>query len=336
MVKSEILNVSVIICAYTEDRWYDLVAAVESIQKQNIPPCEIIVVIDHNTQLLERTQAQLTNVISIENCEVQGLSGARNSGIARAKGKLIAFLDDDAIAEPDWLIRLSQCCEDPQVLGAGGRVEPLWSGTYPAWFPREFYWVIGCSYQGLPEKHSTVRNPYGGCTCYRREVFEVIGGFRNGIGRVNTRPMGGEETELCIRARQYWPEKVFLFEPQARIHHRIPAQRATLRYFRERCYAEGLSKAIIAKQVGTKDSLASERSYTFRTLPSGVVRGLIDSLFHFNIKGLIRAGVIIYGFIMTTMGYMAGTISQHQDPQKEVLSDLKQDLKQSSHTNNRL
>src|SRR6266851_802989 len=118
MVKSEILNVSVIICAYTEDRLYDLVAAVESIQKQNIPPREIIVVIDHNTQLLERTQAQLPNVISIENCEVQGLSGARNSGIARAKGKLIAFLDDDAIAEPDWLIRLSQCCEDPQVLGA--------------------------------------------------------------------------------------------------------------------------------------------------------------------------------------------------------------------------
>src|SRR5437763_462926 len=106
-------DVSVIICAYTEERWYDLVAAVESIQQQTTPPCEIIVVIDHNTPLLERVQMHLPGVCVIENGEVQGLSGARNSGIAVARGALIAFLDDDAVAEPDWLEWLSLCCASP-------------------------------------------------------------------------------------------------------------------------------------------------------------------------------------------------------------------------------
>ncbi len=331
MITSKILDVSVIVCAYTEERWHELVEAVESIQQQIVPPREIIVVIDHNTHLLERARAQMPDIILTEDSEVQGLSGARNSGVNVAQSGLIAFLDDDAVAEPDWLMRLSQCCEDAEVLGAGGSVDPLWSVKCPVWFPQEFYWVVGCSYLGLPEKFSEVRNPYGGCTCFRREVFEVVGGFRNGIGRVGTRPMGGEETELCIRARQQWPQKVFLYDPQARIHHHIPSHRATWRYFRSRCYAEGLSKALIARHVGTTDSLASERSYTLRTLPWGVVRGLRDSLFHLDMKGIMRAGAIAYGFVMTTTGYMVGMITQQVVRHKQLRSYANHNLQESLH-----
>src|SRR5438552_7608283 len=219
------LDVSVVICTYTEKRWDELVAAVESIRQQRTPPREIIVVIDHNTRLFERVLVEIPAIIALENSELQGLSGARNSGIAIAQGALIAFLDDDATAEPDWLQRLSRCCEDGQVLGAGGRVEPQWLSKRPAWFPKEFYWVVGCTYQTLPESPVEVRNPYGGCSCIRREVFEVVGRFRSEVGPVGTRPMGCEETELCIRAKQYWPQKVFLCEPQARIHHHISPSR---------------------------------------------------------------------------------------------------------------
>src|SRR5258708_37777636 len=108
-MREKSLDVSVVICAYTEERWDELVATVESLQQQTLPPREVILVIDNNTCLLERARASLPDVILIENSEPQGLSGARNSGIAGAKGSLIAFLDDDATAEREWLERLSRC-----------------------------------------------------------------------------------------------------------------------------------------------------------------------------------------------------------------------------------
>jgi glycosyltransferase involved in cell wall biosynthesis len=304
------LDFSVVICAYTEERWNDLVAAVESIQQQSTSPREIIVVIDNNTDLLEKVRVHLSNVIAIENSEPRGLSGARNSGIAIAQGKFIAFLDDDAIAEPDWLTKLGYCLADSRVLGVGGTVKPIWLSKRPTWFPEEFFWIVGCSYRGLPAVQTIVRNPYGGCTCIRREVFEIVGGFRNGIGRAGAYPMGGEETELCIRAKHQWPEKIFLYEPRAKIHHRIPSYRTGWSYFRSRCYAEGLSKVIIAQYVGARDSLASERSYALCTLPSGVLHGVMDALFRFDLTGSLRAGAIVTGLMITTAGYIVGAISQ--------------------------
>lgn len=328
-------DISVVICAYTEERWHELVAAVESIRRQSLPPRETILVIDHNRRLFERARTHISGVTVIENSEPRGLSGARNSGIAIALGSFIAFLDDDAAAEPDWLERLSCCCKDPIVLGVGGIVEPVWSVGRPAWFPEEFYWVVGCTYENLPDTPVVVRNPYGGCVCIRREVFEVVGGFRDGIGRIGTHPMGGEETELCIRARQHWPHKVFLYDPQARIHHRIPPHRASWRYFHLRCYSEGLSKALIAKYVGARDSLASERSYTLRVLPRGVARSLMNGFLHFDVSELMRAGVIICGFVMTAVGYMVGTIIERGGvSHKELKSNPNHNFKQSLHPNN--
>jgi GT2 family glycosyltransferase len=94
--------------------------AVDSVQRQSAPPREIVVVIDHNPALLERTKTHLSDVVVVENREQRGLSGARNSGIAAASGEVIAFIDEDAVAERDWLARLGVSYENPQVLGVGG------------------------------------------------------------------------------------------------------------------------------------------------------------------------------------------------------------------------
>ncbi|PWT75850.1 MAG: family 2 glycosyl transferase, partial [Chloroflexi bacterium] len=207
------VDASVIICSYTEARWDDLRAAVSSVARQNATPVEIIVVIDHNAVLLERAQADLDGVIVLENQEEQGLSGARNTGVKAAHGSLIGFLDDDAVADPDWLESLTRACSLPGALGSGGLVEPAWPTIKPSWLPEEFYWVVGCSYRGLPSTRSAVRNLMGSSMCIRREVFESIGYFRREVGRVDTHPVGCEETELCIRAGQRWPRRMFLYEP---------------------------------------------------------------------------------------------------------------------------
>ena len=314
-------DISVIICTYTEDRWDDLVAAVESVRQQKLPPAEIIIVIDHNSVLLEQVQEHLPGVVVVENTEARGLRGARNSGVAAAKSQIIAFLDDDAVAIPDWLIFLTKGYTDPNVLGTGGAVTPSWVDNKPTWLPEEFYWVVGCTYRGMPQTASTIRNPIGANMSLRREVFNTIGGFHSEIERVGPRHAGGcEETELCIRARQHWPQGVFLYQPQARVLHRVPSSRTCWRYFYSRCYVEGLAKAVVARHVGTKDSLASERTYTLRTLPQAVVHGLTDTLFHHDLTGLARAGAIMVGLAATTAGYLIGSAFLWEAKLKDIIA----------------
>lgn len=309
MAQPVVADISVVICAYTEARWQELIAAVDSMQQQTLPPREIVVVIDHNPVLLARSREQFGSdrVVVVENRQAQGLSGARNSGIAAARGEIIAFMDEDAVAAPDWLERLSAAYADPAVLGVGGLIEPLWLAGRPAWLPEEFQWVVGCSYRGLPETTAPVRNLIGCNMSFRREVFEAVGGFRDGIGRIGARPLGCEETELCIRVQQRWTEGLLLYEPGARVLHRVPASRGRVAYFTSRCYAEGLSKALVARFVGSRDGLASERSYTLRTLPRGVWRGVGDALRR-DRGGLARAAMIVAGLAWTTAGYVMGRV----------------------------
>ncbi len=302
-------NISIVICAYTEERWEELLAAVTSVRGQTVHPCEIILVIDHNPQLLARTRHELPDVMVIENRQAPGLSGARNSGIAVAQGEVIAFMDEDATAAPDWLAWLKQHYGDPHVWGVGGQITPSWSDGRPGWFPPEFDWVVGCTYRGLPDDTRQVRNLIGCNMSFRHEAFQKVGGFRSGVGRIGKRPIGCEETELCIRLQQQQPQAQLLYEPQSQVFHRIPKARAQWRYFVSRCYAEGLSKALIARYVGVEAGLATERAYAFHTLPRGVWRGLGDTFRRNDPRGLSRAFAIVIGLIVTTIGYVYGRLA---------------------------
>lgn len=309
--------VSVVVCAYTLDRWPDLVAAVTSLRRQHRLPDEIIVVSDHNRELFQRIRetwpvsqdSALPRLFALENEEAVGLSGARNTAVRHAAGDIIAFLDDDAVAEPEWLARLLAPYKDSSyVLGVGGAILPVWDDARPAWFPREFDWVVGCTYQGMPTRRSRRRNLIGANMSFRRELFDVAGHFQTDMGRIGTRPLGCEETELCIRGAQRLPGAYYLHEPSARAHHRVPAQRATWRYFVSRCYAEGLSKAQVSDRVGVGDGLSAERSYVTRTLPLGIFRGLMDAVTRRRPGGLGRAAAIVLGLGMTGAGYARGRL----------------------------
>lgn len=309
-IHAPVVSASVIICAYTEQRWNDLIEAVESMKRQSVLPLEIIVVIDHNPALFERVLSGIPDVTVLENCQERGLSGARNTGIAQARGDIVAFMDEDAVAEPDWLELLNKAYSSPQVLGVGGSIDPIWLTKKPGWFPAEFNWVVGCTYLGMPKQTAPVRNLIGANMSFRREIFDRSGGFIHGMGRIGTRPLGCEETEFCIRASNDTSSGYFLFEPRARVHHRVPAARSGWRYFLSRCYSEGLSKAQVSRFVGSRKGLANERTYTFKTLPRGVMVGLKDVFTKGDILGLGRAAAITIGLITTTIGYLSGKIAR--------------------------
>ena len=300
------LTVSVVICAYTEDRWDELVCALEGVRSQTVGVAEIILVIDHNEALLQRVAASFLDVLVMANGEQRGLSGARNTGIAAASGDIVVFMDEDAVPARDWLERLIVHFASEDVVGVGGAIRPYWLQTRPGWFPSEFDWVVGCTYTGMPLVPSEVRNLIGCNMAFRRWVFDSAGIFRDGIGRVGTLPVGCEETELCIRVRQRLPGARMLYDPNAVVDHRVPPTRARFSYFVNRCYSEGLSKALITRYIGRQDALASERTYTVRTLPLGVLGGLRDGLRR-DLYGIMRAGAIVIGFACTVAGYVVGT-----------------------------
>jgi hypothetical protein len=192
------IPMSVVICAFTERRWRELADALASVGRQTLAPHEVIVVIDHNDDLLRRVREAWPEVLVSR--EPPGLSGARNTGVAVASGAIVAFLDDDAVAEPRWLELLAAAYADPDVLAAGGTVEPAWPDRRPPWFPPEYDWVVGCTHCGMPRHAGPVRNLVGANMSLRRDVLLEVGGFRHGIGRVGSTPVDCEETEPCIRA----------------------------------------------------------------------------------------------------------------------------------------
>jgi glycosyltransferase involved in cell wall biosynthesis len=305
-------DVSVVICAYTEDRWEDILAAVSSVRAQSRPALETLLVVDHNQALLDRLgkeYKEADEVRVLANAGPRGLSAGRNTGIAAARGEIVAFLDDDAVAERDWLRYFAEAYEDPRVLAVGGRTVPVWaSGRRPGWFPEEFDWVVGCTYRGLPRGRVRVRNVLGGNASFRRGAFGTAGGFATGIGRDgDKRPLGCEETELCIRLSRARPDAVLLIDDRAVIHHRVPGVRERFRYFRTRTYAEGLSKALVARSVGADKGLESERRYATRVLPAGVARGLRDALLA-RPGGAGRAGAIVAGVLTAAGGYVVGSV----------------------------
>ncbi|MGH4030830.1 glycosyltransferase family 2 protein [Actinomycetota bacterium Odt1-20B] len=305
-------RISVIICVYTEERWEDILAAVSSVRAQSLAALETLLVVDHNASLLDRLTREYKETDGVRvlaNAGPRGLSSGRNTGITAAAGEILAFLDDDAVAERDWLRHFAAGYADPRVMAVGGRTMPVWeSRRRPDWFPEEFDWVVGCTYKGLPEGRVRVRNVLGGNASFRRTAFDAAGGFATGIGRDgDKRPLGCEETELCIRLTRARPDAILLIDDSAVIHHRVPAARERFRYFRTRAYAEGLSKALVARSVGTDKGLESERRYATRVLPAGVARGLRDALLGRR-GGAGRAGAIVTGVVTAAGGYVVGSV----------------------------
>lgn len=305
------LTAAVVVCAYTMNRFEDLEGTIRSIGLQVRSPEQVILVIDHDEVLLARARAAFPDVTVIENESGRGLSGARNAGVLAADADAVAFLDDDVIADPRWLMegmRPLEALENTDVVGVGCRIEPVWDEGRPAWFPSEFLWVVGCDYLGLPER-GDIRNPIGAAMIVRRDAIVAVGGFGIGVGRTAKTLDGCEETELAIRIRQSHPAARFVREPSAVVFHRVTPNRHSVRYFVRRCFSEGRSKRRLAGRVGADSALSAERGHAIRLLLGGVPREL-TGIVRGELSGPVRAGALIVGLGATTLGYVAASTAE--------------------------
>jgi GT2 family glycosyltransferase len=306
-------EVSVVVCAYTLDRWSDIVAGIEALADQTLPPLETLLVVDGNPELLARAQDAFPHVRAVPNVHAKGISGARNTGIVEAKGGVIAFLDDDARPEADWVELLVAPYADPAVMAVGGKALPAWPDRRPDHLVPELDWVVGCTYQGMPVARSDVRNVMGCNMSMRRTVFDVAGTFDESIGRIGKLPLGCDETELCIRLAQSIPGARVVYEPRALVHHRVTEPRTTWHYLRTRSYSEGLSKALIGGLVGSAEATAVERRYVSHTLSAAVVRELGRGLRGHGSGWRASAGIVL-ALTATAWGYAVGRLRRQRQP----------------------
>jgi glycosyltransferase involved in cell wall biosynthesis len=231
------------------------------LRNQTVQPREIILVLDPIYDLLEFYRNNVPSFVKILISEQMGLSSARNTGVRNAKGEIVAFIDDDAIADADWLKYLLINYEDEEIVGVGGTTKALWENNRPFWFPEELDWIVGCSYKGQITSKSKIRNPIGCNMSFRRSVFEKTGYFRVDIGRLGTIPLGDEETEFSIRVLNKIPGSKIIYEPSAIVYHKVTKNRERFAYLWKRSFFEGVSKAAISNKFSRTQTLSTEDLY---------------------------------------------------------------------------
>lgn len=240
--------VSVIICAYTMERYDDLREAVESLLNQSYRNLEVILVIDEDEELYKTTKEEFDAKI-VFNKERIGLPASRNKGIEVAEGDIIAFFDDDAVADKNWLSELVKMYEERDAIAAGGKILPLWIGNKPKYFPEEFYWLVGATHKGFPEEITEVRNTFTSNLSFRADVLAELGGFKSELKAKSGIPMQSEETEICERMRMKFGRGV-IYNPNAIVYHKVFPEKLKLGYLLKRNFWQGYSKAIMEKSVG--------------------------------------------------------------------------------------
>jgi len=275
---------SVIVTSYSEDRLPDLFDLLASVKDQTYPHIEMLFVAERTPELSERIREyaerlEMHNVTTLFNDGEPGLSAGRNVAIPRAKGEIIAFLDDDVVAFPDWAEAMVRTFAETDAIGLTGPALPLWEDPSMAWFPKELYWIISCTaWSGLGQLRE-VRNAWGMNMAFRREAFSIAGLFHNATG-YHVGPFA-EDNEFSLRIRSETGKRI-LYVPDAKVWHRVHRYRLTWSFVRERAYWIGRSRRNLSRVYAAGNSggdlLSPERDLLGRIITRRIPRDLAGLL----------------------------------------------------------
>jgi glucosyl-dolichyl phosphate glucuronosyltransferase len=245
----DIPTVSVVIC--TNNRSAHLKKAIHSVLKQDISSSkyEIIVVdnasSDDTAEAVECFESEKTIRYVYE--KQLGLCNARNTGWQCARGRYVAYLDDDAIANPGWLSAIENAfIIEPDAGVVGGRVEPIWKGNRPLWLSDDIavsLTIIDWSESSRIITDVRLQWLVGSNIAVPAAVLSEIGGFHPRLDRIGSLMLSGGDVFLQkqIIGRGY---KCFYY-PDMAVKHLVPISRLNKRWFVRRYYWQGVSDAIM-------------------------------------------------------------------------------------------
>lgn len=236
MTESAGVDASIIVCTY--NRATSLRETLAALRLQNTLPGRTweVVIVDNNsrddTRGVVEQFGRAWSLLRYEFEPAQGLSHARNRGIAVARGDVLLFTDDDVLPEPDWLEQTLEGLTKYRADACGGYIAPIWEVPPPAWLTERFYGFLAIRTDRTEDY--VVRNrseaPFGANMAFRKAVFDRVGLFDTNRGRKGNVLAGGEEIDMFQRVLGAGLTAVFL--AHSRVRHKVEAFRLTKRYLR--------------------------------------------------------------------------------------------------------
>jgi glucosyl-dolichyl phosphate glucuronosyltransferase len=253
--KEVCVNLDVVVPTYNRSQL--LKRTIDSVLQANIPPGLNInlVIVDNNckdntAEVVREYQSQQTSIPIVYIKETrQGLSNARNGGIAGTTSEIVAFIDDDEEIDKHWLEVIVREFADPETHFIGGPYLPNWQAPRPSWLPPGYHSAIGV----VDPKPRTVFSPefganlMGGNAVIRRSVFDRIGTYSPKLGRSGKGLLSDEDSEFYRRLMRAGIRGLHV--PDLIIYHHIPAERLTRKYHRSWCYWRGVSQGLADRDV---------------------------------------------------------------------------------------
>jgi GT2 family glycosyltransferase len=249
---SQTTRVTIIIATYNRAALLD--ECLDHLGRQRFSPGDEVIVVENGSTedtaaVVGRHQLRSAVPLHLLRESIPGKSRAITRAVALATGDILAFTDDDANVDPDWLDAVRDVMAEPVVALAGGPVRPRWQSTVPLWIrrARDRHPRLGAPMGLLDYGDRSIelgrRTVLGANLAVRREAFIKAGGFPAHLGKLRGTLLSGEDHELCRRVQDIGFRAIYL--PTAAVQHWVPVERARVWYFLRWFYWSGITHAIM-------------------------------------------------------------------------------------------
>jgi glucosyl-dolichyl phosphate glucuronosyltransferase len=312
-----VTTVSVAIAAHTWDRVAQVERCVASVHAGSRRPDQVMLVVDSAPELASHLRARLGTTADVRDSVGRGLSAARNTALAASTSDVIAFIDDDAVAQHHWLAELVAAFDVPNVVGAGGRIVPEYApGAVPV--PDELLWLVGATYLGHRIDAGPIDRPIGANMAFRVEDLRRIGGFDTAFGVVGAKRVNSnEEIVLCRQLLDEQSDGLIWYSPAAVVAHFVPAERTQLRYLVRRGWVEGRSKAAVRHRHGAS-SMSVDRAYARGILLPGLARHVRRVVVRHDRAALRQLTVFVTVPVVVAAGYLGARVARRAQDGRET------------------
>ncbi|MGE1008027.1 glycosyltransferase [Bacillus cereus] len=285
-------KLTIAICTF--NRVNLLVETIQSLSNlKNISDAQVIIVDNNSTDSTKGQVEELIRDLSYDleyvNEKRQGLSYARNAAIQKANCEYIAFLDDDAIPDSEWINTIISAFEEDDTLYAiGGKIIPKFETSRPDWLVKglEYSYTI-VDLGANKQQYSSQLYPFGANMAFRTSVFDKYA-FPNHLGRKGTTLISGEETWLFSKfEEEQWD---YCYIPDMIVEHFVPKERLTKKWVLERFYFQGVTKKLMCtnKKETTKLFIETFMKFIYVNLKAPFLKGEGEILLNECRKNSVR------------------------------------------------